>query len=136
MRPSGIVLRLLLCLALVVNGLVPAMASPRVAANRVGHDMAMRGASAAAAPCHETGMAMEPATAPKHAHALVAPHKHITPDCCQSGLCACACTPLAQAVFAVVPSFARANSHAMRQAPLATPRASPLLLHLIRPPIA
>ena len=111
-----ILLRLLLCVALLLNGTASAMAAARMAIP-------------AAEP---QGMAMmdhaaEPAQAPQGSDPA--------PDCCTSGICQCTCVHAAQIAlpFVLAPAFdARGARIAL---PMPAGHAQPALPHLIRPPI-
>jgi len=120
MRPPSILLRLLLCLALLANGTTAVFASARMTLDS---HMAMAMQHDDAASCHDEANG----EAPKHA----ASHD----DCCGTGACLCSCV-------AHVPGFLTVQALALDARPSVTPpstrpvsRASPVLPHPIRPPI-
>jgi hypothetical protein len=132
MFKRAILLRLLLSLALVLNGTVPAMAAVRM--------QLAAGAEAASAqqgqtPCHEAG-AMAAYGGMDHGPAMPLPDKspQKAPDCCKGG-CTCACMQPTQAAppVAMVPMMAAAPAPVVHR--LALGHANPALPHLIRPPI-
>lgn len=132
------VLRLLLCIALVLNGLGDAVAATRMLlSDTAGHQARAAAMAEATAPCHPAGSE--------------APHAHDAPDCHQghqgqggdaSGCCsasgpACACDCMHTAHFVLPPSSAGpvampAPPAPMHAAPVHVP---PALRHPIRPPI-
>ena len=111
MRPFAILMRLMLCLALLANGTVSAFANTRMASHAV------------QPPCHEMAMGD---------HASPPPASH--DECCPPGACLCACVAQVATLpvfeFGVV-AFAHAPPVAMSQAS----HASPALANPIRPPI-
>ena len=119
-RPA-LLLRVLLVLALVLNGIGSAVAAVHAHAAPVDDALALALASDAAAPCHEE------APAPVGLED--------TGDCCEGARCDCACT----AASATVATFAL-SAPAMPPIALATHRLdaghrAPALAHPIRPPI-
>ena len=145
MRLPSLLLRIVLCLSLVLNGSGIAFASGH--AGMDGHAMAGAGSEGQTdQPCHEDGTP-DPAALMSHAdHVPVAggdvplPDNTHTPghaekDCCDIGTCRCACmhgTVAAVAMLARVP-VAAIRGTAVR--PLVPAHPAPALPHLIRPPI-
>lgn len=136
MSPTAITLRLLLIVALVLNGIGSAVAGAQMvgaeAAAAVGaHDHhAMTVAHGEHDGCHEVASlaAEEGSPAP-------AGHGQHGTDCCQSGLCACHCAQQAQ-VSHVSPMLASAQvAQASDVRAMSSAHESPRLPHLIRPPI-
>ena len=120
MRSRSLLLRLLLCLALVANGTTAVFANARTALDP---DMAMAMQHDDAPPCHDA--ASDDAPKPPVSH----------DDCCGTGACLCSCVAHAPAVVtvdALVPDARPAIAPASAQ-PVS--RASPALPHPIRPPI-
>src|SRR5690242_20177142 len=122
MRFRSILLRLLLCLALVANGTSAVYASARMAP----------APQSAAQPCHDM---------PAMAHAAIAagdeapspPPSHA--DCCPPGACLCSCVSHASTLL---PSQSFALPPRPAAAPVAAVRVSfpsPVLPNPIRPPI-
>ena len=117
MSPTAVLLRVLLSLALVFNGIGSAMAAVHMPAAPMDAALAQALASNDAAPCHEQG----PAKAKD--------------NCCHGARCACACTLAAANVDARL-----VIALAMPPVALATHRLdaghrAPALAHPIRPPI-
>ena len=136
MSARVVLLRLLLCVALVFNGAASAMASVQMMQLHAQADDAVASAGMQAdamaestLPCHHGEQAPEESTAP-------AKTKHpATPDCCKSNTCTCACV---SPVVAMVPTLAfhdvsMADADDVRA--MAPGHATPALPHLIRPPI-
>jgi hypothetical protein len=138
-------LRVVLCLALVANGVGTAAASSRMAFE---HETRAAAASQAAAPCHghahAHGSAETAAASTPHAHGGVHAHEvaaaisastQDAPDCCKGKSCTCACVQYASVAFSIdVVSQAFAPA-APQPARLAVDYPQPRLPHLIRPPI-
>lgn len=123
MRLFPVLLRLLLCVAILANGVASAQAGVRMA---LAHPAAQAHAEpAAASPCHHHGHVAETAPAPRHA----------TGDCCDGHRCDCPCMgTLMQAV--AMPAVPQAIAHQPApDAPAAIDLPTPRLAHLIRPPI-
>jgi hypothetical protein len=119
MSPTALLLRVLLCLALVLNGIGSSMAAVHVPAAPMDASLAQALASDAGAPCHEEGQAP-------------AQEKG---DCCHGARCDCACT-LAAANFDSVPLVALAMPPvALAMHRLDAGHRAPALAHPIRPPI-
>ena len=126
-------LRVLLCLALILNGSGAAVAATQMQMSHVA-TMASVAADPVAAhegmlsPCHG-----EQATA--H-HAMPQPAPHVSPDCCQAGHCTCDClqhlSATATEFFVPMPMLA----HAPVLRPMHAGHPSPALANPIRPPIA
>src|SRR5688500_14901628 len=131
-----ILLRLLLSLAVLLNGTTAALAF-----KHGGHDAmpattapALASSTADALPCPEHDQA-----------ALMASEDPVTPvpaesghpplDCCQSGACQCACMHPAPAAAPTIAFAAVSIGHARSARPMPTGHAAPALPHLIRPPI-
>ena len=123
--PVTLLLRLLLCLGLLVNGSsqVFAVAHPDFA----GHEQRV----AAPSPCHEAS-AMETMGSHLHTRSGVPADK---PDCCRSGTCECACSHGAAPALPLFRVQAHDIAHAAVTSALPTRYASPLLPRLVRPPI-
>lgn len=118
MRFRFLLLRVLLCLALLANGTTAVFANARMALD-VDTAMAMQH-DGAAPPCHDEAQQQQPAS-----------HD----DCCGTGACLCSCVGTATAFFAL---DALALTRLPATPPAAMPvasRASPALQHPIRPPI-
>lgn len=138
MSASAVLLRLLLCLVLVLDGIGSAGASARMAVAATGHPAA----------------AAEPERCPSHPHAPEAadPHAghhapspaaasakcadHANSHCCDSAACGCACAQTGStAMFAAAP-LALAFLPAAPLPSASAGRAAPVLAPSIRPPIA
>jgi hypothetical protein len=142
MHLPSILLRLLMCVTLILNGSAAAMASVGMPLEHA-HAMAMNPGSMssvaesgheASPPCHES-MAVDTAGHPSPAPAPEQTPDPGSPDCCTSGSCMCAC---AQHGFATSVAAFRVEVVSARSGPvhpLSTGHAEPAQPHLIRPPI-
>ena len=122
-----ILLRLLLCVALLLNGTASAMAAARMAIPAAEpQGMAMQ----SAAPCHDMAT-MDHAAEPAQASQGSDP----APDCCTSGICQCTCVHAAQIAlpFVLAPAFDARGARIALSMPAG--HAQPALPHPIRPPI-
>lgn len=157
-------LRILLSLALVLNGATPAMAAAQMdaAAHRVQEDVASQRAthehvaheraygdavhthaaapsmSTHAMPCHHDAgtLPSRPAdAAPAHDGATAGKGKHPSPDCCKTGTCHCVCVQTMQLLTVAWTAPASLLSQADPLRPVARGHDEPALPHLIRPPI-
>jgi hypothetical protein len=132
----AILLRLLLCVALVFNGAGAAMASVQMMQMHVdGQAIASVPAKSmaeaeVAMPCHHHGQA-------SHENGVHAPSKggHPAPDCCKSNTCTCACANQVAIVVPVIVFHGAMAPHAGNVRPMALGHPAPALPHLIRPPI-
>lgn len=154
MSLSALLLRVLLCVSLIANGVGFAQASTRMQlahASHGAHHDAGPGASGASLQCHP-GMTMAShagGSMPAADHAAMghgAPNADVADadadqaaaeqaDCCDGKTCQCACTQHASAGFIpeVSPRLTPAHSAVVMGG--ASQHASPRLPHLIRPPI-
>lgn len=135
---ASALLRLLLSLVLVLNGIGTVAASARMAG-------AMDGAHHAAVPKHAaakhcTQDAIAEATADAHAghdgHSAAPPcSDHAKPDCCDSSACGCACAQSGStALFAVV-QLSPVFLHGSLASPPSAGHVAPALAFPTRPPI-
>lgn len=124
MRPFPLLLHLLLCLAILANGIASAQAGVRMLGAHAA-PVAVQTAAAAASSCHETADAVAPDAPTAHEHG----------DCCRDGGCDCTCpVPLFEALL--VPALAGPAVATEATAPAVSARhPAPRLPHLIRPPI-
>lgn len=131
MRFRSILLRVLLCFALVANGTSAVYASTMMA---FGADMGVTTIAS-----HDAEPACPDMPAMAHA-ALAADHDAPTPpvshdDCCASGACLCSCVSHAPTIPPFVAFAIPTRPSAAPVAVLRVSFASPALPHLIRPPI-
>ena len=131
-RLTSLLLRLLLCLAIVVNGIGGAQATARMAVMHMPAVTTMTNEARGMPPCHHPAThAAATASTGTHARASTAGHD----DCCKDGRCDCPCAPslpqLAAALQVPVVIAAATRDVAVPLPQHATPR----LPHLIRPPI-
>jgi len=138
---SAVLLRVLLSLALILNGMGAAVASVQTAGSMMA--AASHGMRAVASESGDSACPEHRAATARHDADPSALHPspskdgggHPSPDCCKSSSChcvgvhACASVPVA---LTQAPSIA---AHALRIASKAQERPSPMLPHLIRPPI-
>lgn len=154
MSLSALLLRVLLCVSLIANGVGFAQASTRMQlahASHRAHDVAGPGADGASVQCHP-GMTMashggEAMPAMDHAamgHGVsdandASPATDQAPDepadCCDGKTCQCACTQHASAGFIPEVSPGAMPAHSAIAMGGNSQHASPRLPHLIRPPI-
>lgn len=125
------ILRILLSLTLVLNGIGSAMAATRMQLTTAPAQKAEATMpdTKAGMPCHEQG-AM--GAGKSHGQPQEAP---AVPDCCKGGACACACTSVAQAVVLTPSLPTPVWAHAPLTKRLSLGHLDPALPHLIRPPI-
>ena len=136
-----ILLRVLLSVALVLNGATGAAAAVRMQMSHAeGNTEAALAEessdiSAAEMPCHDSasGGAHEDSAAAVDPAPEKAPHP--TPDCCKSSSCNCACVHAAQAPPASAFITTLLADHSQSVRPLLLGHPSPALPHLNRPPI-
>ena len=136
----SIVMRMLLCVALILNGSGYAFAATQMELQHLVMASEIAGAPAAdpATPCHESAAVSPADVTPHHATTVdcVAEKAH-TPEqgCCQPSQCSCDC--LQHATSAV--RHALPSAYIPREARVvsaqAARHASPLLPNLFRPPI-
>lgn len=130
MRLRAILVRLLLCLALVANGTSAVYASARMAFDSGKSSTAME--QEAEPPCHDVAdmqdgvmIADTGSQAPADSH----------DDCCPPGACLCSCVSHAPTILTVHAIALTTRSAASPVSALRSSHASPALPHLIRPPI-
>lgn len=141
MSTRAILLRLLLCVALVFNGAASAMASVQMMQMHAdGHEAASTPVAPMASaesemPCHHDG---QPAHS-QDAAAAATPSKdqqpHQTPDCCKSSTCTCACVHQAAAMVPMLVFQGATLLHVGSVRSMTLGHPAPALPHLIRPPI-
>ena len=130
-------LRVLVSIALILNGVGGAVAATRmhVAPVATVEQMASPKVASTGMPCHEHQVAQTAADAQHVPSGPLPSGKAPVPDCCKSGACTCACAHVAAVAL---PSLQRAapvpnRNLAIRRLPMS--HAAPALPHLIRPPI-
>lgn len=138
----SITLRLVLVLALVLNGAGAAVAGVRMT---MGHDHALQVSDApkkhgalhhAGCPEHAThDVAVGQHGEHQPAKGLVSTPNAPAPDCCKGDMCQCACTHLTQVVAPAVLLGQTVFRRLIAVDIPATGRPAPVLPHLIRPPI-
>lgn len=133
MSGSAILLRVMLSVVLILNGIGSAVASVQMA--RAGNmTTEMPVSDAAEVPCHGDHDALADAAQPDVISELEEPSQS-DPNCCESGACRCACMHQAQAAMAVSLPIEAVIIHARSVLPTAAGHTAPALPHLIRPPI-
>ena len=140
MPARAILLRLLLCVALVFNGAASAMSSVQMIQMHADGQAALstpvkpKANAVVAMPCHH---AMQPsqhhgfANDAKPFKAKPAP----VPDCCKTSTCTCACVTHVAVMLPMIALHGIAIAHTSSVRPLALGHPAPGLPHLIRPPI-
>jgi len=126
MRFRSILLRVLLCIALVANGTSAVFASTKMALG-AGMEATTVVEQHAQPPCHDM-----PAMAADHV-APAPPLSH--DDCCPPGACLCSCVSHAPSIVAFGAFALPMRPSSAPAAALRVPFASPALPQLIRPPI-
>jgi len=133
----SVLLRLLLSVALLFNGVASASAHDTglVEAAAKGDLVIDHAAKAESIPCHEhhaahTTAGQDPATAP-----LAGTPDSEPSDCCESGTCPSVCAQQAPAALLGGGFIASKVEHSASVRPMSFGYPSPALPHLIRPPI-
>lgn len=144
---APVLLRVLLCLLLVLNGTGTAVAAAQMAMQHAAPDchsmvnatdaaavakpgqaaMAHHPAPGSATPCHDATQAVQ------FAEQLQSPPDDTGEGCCDSGQCACLQQVLATATLEALPAATPDSQRANRHPPAG--HVPPTLAHLIRPPI-
>ncbi|WP_457097443.1 CopL family metal-binding regulatory protein [Lysobacter sp. P5_B9] len=140
MSVCAVLLRLLLCLTLVLNGVTAAVAGTHVQPVALERNATPQAASsvseAGGMPCHHHSQAGASHAAPMAASAETTDKaRHAVRDCCKSGSCRCDCVQHAQAAVPVAVSAPVRIAHAELARHVSPVHASPAISHLIRPPI-
>ena len=141
MSTRAILLRLLLCIALVFNGAASAMASVQMmqmhadGQGTASIPVPTMADAEPAMPCHHNGQASHSQDAAAAATPSKDQQPHQTPDCCKSSTCTCACVHQAAAMVPVMAFQGTALLHVGSVRSMALGHATPPLPHLIRPPI-
>ena len=141
MSTRAILLHLLLCIALVFNGAASAMASVQLmqmhadGQGTASIPVPTMADAEPAMPCHHNGQASHSQDAAAAATPSKDQQPHQTPDCCKSSTCTCACVHQAAAMVPVMAFQGTALLHVGSVRSMALGHATPLLPHLIRPPI-
>lgn len=144
MSAWSILLRVLLTVALILNGSGYAVASSHM---QMDHMVGAGGAPAfaedsagtAESGCSEHHRSTVPVAGNAGADAVVdaasAKSSAPSPDCCKSGACRCVCVQQAQAAVPALALQPALVEHVRSLIPMDSDYASPALPHLIRPPI-
>ena len=141
MSTRAILLRLLLCIALVFNGAASAMASVQMmqmhadGQGTASIPVPTMADAEPAMPCHHNGQASHSQDAADAAMPSKDKQPHQAPDCCKSSTCTCACVHQAAAMVPVMAFQGTALLHVGSVRSMALGHATPPLPHLIRPPI-
>jgi hypothetical protein len=140
----SILLRVLLSLFLILNGVATAAAATHMQAGDVDLQAVVAMPAKASQvvaeemPCHQHHQAQS-TPAQDEPSAAIAPApakaKHPSPDCCKSGACSCTCMQGAQAALPGLTFAAPVLDHSRCVRRLTMAHAAPALSHLIRPPI-
>ena len=141
MSTRAILLRLLLCVALVFNGAASAMASVQMMQMHAdGHEAASTPVAPMASaesemPCHHDGQPAHSQDAADAATATKDKQPGQSPDCCKSSTCTCACVHQAAAMVPMLVFHGVVSLHGSSVRPMTLGHPTPALPHLIRPPI-
>ncbi len=143
MSPWSVLLRMMLIVALVLNGAGAAAASVTMlqasmpeTASSTAHAMQATSTMQSGMPCHDMAQTMAKPASPEIA--IQSPGhagKPAAPDCCKSGTCQCACMQAAHAALPAMLAFAVDSPHSDVAHPMPAGHADPALPHLVRPPI-
>ena len=134
MKAWPTLLRVVLSIALVLEGVSGAVAATRMHADRMSSTDASAQVDLDEMPCpahqgpqggHQASKTGSPAS----------PGKSPVPDCCKSGMCTCACVHVAQIALSALQVTAPVLEHDLSVRRLSLTYATPSLPHLIRPPI-
>lgn len=141
MSLPAILLRLMLSLALILNGMGVAAASAQMlsgmailpASPQAENPVAKTDAS----PCAEHHMTMAGKTDESADSSTPVPPRgdHPVPDCCKSSACRCACIHACPSVTATSVQMPLVLSHDLSGRTMSLGHPTPALPHLIRPPI-
>lgn len=141
MSTRAILLRLLLCVALVLNGAASAMTSVQVTQMHADEHEAVSAPVAPMAigesemPCHHDGQSAHSDDAAGAAAPAKDKQPRQAPDCCKSSTCTCACVHQAVAMVSMMAVQGVVSLHVSSVRPMALGHPAPALSHLIRPPI-
>lgn len=136
MSPRALLLRVLLCISLVLNGSGYAVAATQMHMAHLAADNVAAMDDADMPPCHSHGDSVEAVAKPAPMTDCESTHAPTQPDCCQSSQCACDCLQHATATLVQLPSPAATIARAPGIATMHDGHAAPALANLIRPPIA
>ena len=141
MSTRAILLRLLLCVALVFNGAASAMASVQMmqmhadGQGTASIPVPTMADAEPAMPCHHDGQASHSQDAAAAATPSKDQQPHQTPDCCKSSTCTCACVHQAAAMVPMLVFQGATLLHVGSVRSMTLGHPAPALPHLIRPPI-
>ena len=141
MSTRAILLRLLLCIALVFNGAASAMASVQLmqmhadGQGTASIPVPTMADAEPAMPCHHDGQASHSQDAAAAATPSKDQQPHQTPDCCKSSTCTCACVHQAAAMVPMLVFQGATLLHVGSVRSMTLGHPAPALPHLIRPPI-
>jgi hypothetical protein len=139
MSASAALLRLLLSLVLVLNGIGTVAASARMAGAMDGAHHAAVSTHAEAKHCAQTALAEAPADthAGHGGHATAPPcSDHAKPDCCDSSACDCACAQTGSTALFAVTQLSPVFLHGHLMPSPSAGHVAPALAFPTRPPIA
>jgi hypothetical protein len=138
----AIVLRIVLSVALILNGFGSAMAATHMhlenastVADARTHTPTQARDDSAAAPCHDSSGIPDSGSKPQDEGETGTAKSSADLGCCASGLCSCKCVHQGQALFAPTLCSQLALEHSADVRTMTSAHASPALPHLIRPPI-
>ena len=140
MPARAILLRLLLCVALVFNGAASAMSSVQMIQMHANGQTAVSAPvkpmadTADAMPCHHDMQSSQHHGSANDAKPFKAKPAPV-PDCCKSSTCACACVTHVAVMLPMIALHGIAIAHIGSVRSMALGHPAPVLPHLIRPPI-
>lgn len=133
---STVLIRVLLSVALILNGATQAMVSVQMTHGAASIASMPEKKASSEMPCHQHEQAAASLTADPSAAPDSPPKtKHPAPDCCKFGACRCACLHSAPAAVPMMIYTPALVDHSQSVLPIALGHVAPALPHLIRPPI-
>ena len=136
MKAWPTLLRVVLSVALILNGIGGAVAGTRMQAGQLAASAAplAEATGTAEMPCHAHSGPQSSVHQASQAGGPASPGKVPVPDCCKSGMCACACAHVAQIALSTLQVTAPVLEHGLAVRRLSLTYATPALPHQIRPP--
>lgn len=137
----AVLMRVLLIVALILNGMGSTVASVQMAGGMMSpesHSLraaASEGGDSSCPEHHATTVAPDADQSASHPSPPVKDGHHPSPDCCKASTCRCACVHACASVLVASVQAPVIPAHDLGVIPMVDGRPSPTLPHLIRPPI-
>jgi len=140
MSPLGVLLRVVLCISLLLNGAGAAVAATRMPmVHATTATTATPSRDTTPAYCHDApgmgSLAAQHAIAASDNGTDTATSPHGTPDCCKASRCDCSCVQHAQVAITAMRMDVSAMGRRAGVRPMTTGHTPPVQAQLIRPPI-